>query len=214
MKVWTVYCGGPEVLGSVPSQVDRQVDRQTSRPVGVSHHLSSVLSASLRVLRFLSSQFGSSVSTVAAALPPGSPARTAVPCGLTPVPQTLWAGPGGPRSELTARGGVRLPARCPSPEDASSSSLCPLQFQLSACNSRFSVAAKLVAAPSTRPQPSAANPRSFLLSPLCSLDLLPFGQRQMRVCVLSPSGRDRLFATLYDNREKLFSFCCSALLIA
>ena len=31
MKVWTVYCGGPEVFGTVPSQVDRQADRQTRR---------------------------------------------------------------------------------------------------------------------------------------------------------------------------------------
>ena len=78
----------------------RQADRQTGRPVGVSRHLSSTLSASLCVPRFLFSQLASSVSSVT---------WKGVPCGLTPVSQKLWAQPGG----LTAPGGIHLPTAVP-----------------------------------------------------------------------------------------------------
>ena len=150
----TVYCGGPEVFGAVPSQVGRQADRQTGRPadrqtgrpVGVSRHLSSTLSASLCVPRFLSSQLASSVSNVT---------RTGVPGGLTPVSQKLWAEPGG----FTAPGGRPSPRRS-----------APLQRTLPApasapCGSNSAPAPrvsllppKLIAALSTRSQPSAADP--------------------------------------------------------
>ena len=123
----TVYCGGPEVFGAVPSQVGRQADRQTGRSQSpLDQH--SLCKPSCPALAFFP------VGVLGFQRHSDRHPLRADPCLSEAV---------GRARRVHSPGGASIsPPQCPSPEDASCSSLCPVWFQLSTCTSRFSVAPK------------------------------------------------------------------------
>lgn len=108
----------------------------------------------------------------------------------------------GPSREGSQPRGRPSPPRCPSPEDASPASApcgsnsAPAPRALLCCPEAHRRPQHEIAAFCSGSTVTTSSPLFKIFFPRCSLYLLPFGQRQMRVCVLSPFGHVRLFATL------------------